>query len=283
MEDKTALAQQYGIDIEGLDFDLNDFSIEELTAKFEEMKASAEGEPAAEPTSPEASAAKPESYALTENIVAEICRVLDAEKIQRDWGECPRYWYVDCDIEAGELYCWDMLDWLLYGFKFTMDGDRVIIDFESKKRKKYIIVDFDEGDQPMPGSEIFSMIEKTLTEVTAKYSEATDSINSMKDELDGLRKFKSDIEDAAAKETRESILNQFEDLFESEAFIELRNHCMEYDPETLEEKCYAIRGRAGQAAKFSAEDRAPKLKVSKTENSDEPYGGLFLKYGNKSK
>ena len=49
-----------------------------------------------------------------------------------------------------EVYCWDRNDWLLYGFGYKLNGDSVVIDFESKKRKKYTIVDFDEGEQPSP-------------------------------------------------------------------------------------------------------------------------------------
>ena len=54
---------------------------------------------------------------------------------------------------------------------------------------------------------------------------------------------------------------------------------MEYDIETLEEKCYAIRGRNGGAAKFALENKTPKIKVEKTDVSNEPYGGIFTKYG----
>ena len=51
------------------------------------------------------------------------------------------------------------------------------------------------------------------------------------------------------------------------------------DLETLEEKCFAIRGRNGTAAKFSHEPKTPKLPVEKHDTEPEPYGGLFAKYG----
>ena len=56
-----------------------------------------------------------------------------------------------------------------------------------------------------------------------------------------------------------------------------------YTADTLEEKCYAIMGRNGIAAKFSCEPaKAPKLPVdggTKRTASDEPYGGVFAEYG----
>lgn len=271
LEDKMNLAAKYGIDVDKLDFSIEDFTVEELTEKFEAMKNDSEkGEPDGK-------------FALTSNVVEEINRVLTAEKVTRDWGECPRYCYVDCDIEAGEVYCWDRNDWLLYGFAFSVDGDSINIDFESKKRKKYVIADFEGGDQASPIAPVFELMEnklKNYAEIETKFNAASDTIMSMKAELDELRQFKTDTENATAMVEREEVFAQFEDLVGIEAFETLKDDCMKYDLETLEEKCFAIRGRNGAALKFSAKEKAPKLKVPKTDISNEPYGGLFVKYAN---
>ncbi len=271
LEDKMNLAAKYGIDVDKLDFSIEDFTVEELTEKFEAMKNDSEkGEPDGK-------------FALTSNVVEEINRVLTAEKVTRDWGECPRYCYVDCDIEAGEVYCWDRNDWLLYGFAFSVDGDSINIDFESKKRKKYVIADFEGGEQASPIAPVFELMEnklKNYAEIETKFNAASDTIMSMKAELDELRQFKTDTENATAMVEREEVFAQFEDLVGIEAFETLKDDCMKYDLETLEEKCFAIRGRNGAALKFSAKEKAPKLKVPKTDISNEPYGGLFVKYAN---
>ena len=271
LEDKMNLAAKYGIDVDKLDFSIEDFTVEELTEKFEAMKNDDEkGEPDGK-------------FALTSNMVEEINRVLTAEKVTRDWGECPRYCYVDCDIEAGEVYCWDRNDWLLYGFAFSVDGDSINIDFESKKRKKYVIADFDGGEQASPIAPVFELMENKLkdyAEIETKFNAASDTITSMTAELDELRQFKTDTENATAMVEREEVFAQFEDLVGIEAFETLKDDCMKYDLETLEEKCFAIRGRNGAALKFSAKEKAPKLKVPKTDISNEPYGGLFVKYAN---
>lgn len=271
LEDKMNLAAKYGIDVDKLDFSIEDFTVEELTEKFEAMKNDdGNGEPDGK-------------FALTSNMVEEINRVLTAEKVTRDWGECPRYFYVDCDIEAGEIYCWDRNDWLLYGFAFSVDGDSINIDFESKKRKKYVIADFEGGEQTSPIAPVFELMENKLkdyTEIETKFNAASDTITSMKAELDELRQFKTDTENATAMVEREEVFAQFEDLVGIEAFETLKSDCMKYDLETLEEKCFAIRGRNGAALKFSAKEKAPKFKVPKTDIPHEPYGGLFVKYAN---
>lgn len=275
LQSKTELAAKYGIDAESLDFSLEDFTEEELIEKFEAMKSDADKqqEPAEEPE---------QKFALTSNLVDELRRVLEEAKIEREWGECIRYWYVDCDLDANEVYCWDTNDWLLYGFTYSVDGDSIAIDFESKKRKKYVIADFDEGEQPSPFAPVFEQMEQKIQDGAqweAKYQTASDTISTMETELGELRQFKADTESAALESAREEVFAQFEDLVGVEAFEALRENCAEYDAESLEEKCYAIRGRNGGVAKFSLENKTPKLKVDKTDISNEPYGGIFTQYG----
>lgn len=289
LDKKMELVAEYGIDVDALDFSLEDFTEEELKEKFEAMKAD-EGKPAAEGKGVEGEGIddgdSDNKFALTGNIVNELCNSLAEITIEREWGECHRYWYEDCDFEAKEVYCWDVIDWLLYGFTYEMNGDNVVIDYDSKKRMKYAIVDFDEGEQASPFAEVFTQLEDKLhnsSEWEAKYNTASETIASMETELGELRQFKADTEAAVAEEERQAIFAQFEDLAGIEAFEALRDDCSEYDAETLEEKCYAIRGRNGSKANFALDAKTPKIKVEKTETTKEPYGGLFEKYGSNNK
>lgn len=270
--DRNELLAKYGIDAESLDFSIEDFTIEELEEKFKAMQ---ETEPEDKPA---------EDFALMSNIVDEIVRQLSEIKIQKDWGETNKYWFVDCDLEAKEVYCWDTEDWLLYGFTYSMDGDAVIIDFESKKRKKYVIADF-EGEQPSPIADVFAQMEEKLENNAgweAKYHAASDTITSMEEELAELRKFKTDAENAAVAAEREKVFAQFEDLNGVEAFEALRENCDTYEVSELEEKCFAIRGRQGIQANFSRDTTVPKLKIDTQHNETLPYNGVFEKYGIKA-
>jgi len=313
LHEKTELAARYGIDVNALDFSLDDFTLEELTEKFEAMQATAEepeaAEPAAEPeateepeTAEQAEPADPEpaepeenpepaaepeadNFALTGNVLNEVMRSLEQETMTDDWGTWPRYCYADCDLDAGEVYCWDCTDWLLYGFKFAMDGDNVVIDFESKQRMKYVIAPFEEGEQASPFAETFQRMAEKLqssAELNEKYQAASDTITAMETELGELRQFKADTESKALQSAREEVFAQFEDLIGVEAFEDLRAHCEDYsDMDALEEKCFAIRGRNGTPAKFSMGEKTPKLKVVRDEDNytKEPYGGLFARFG----
>ena len=278
LKDKLDLIAKYGLDAEALDFSIDDISLDELEEKLKEFTADKPDD-----NHNDTDGDADNKFALEGNFREELYRALEAEKVQREWGEVTRYWFVDYDKDANEVFCWDSNDWLLYGFAYKIDGDAVTIDFDSKKRKKYEIVDFDEGEQASPFAAVYTMLEEKIhsnTDLEAKYQSASDTIASMKSELDTLRQFKADTDAAVAKTERDEVFAQFEDLSGVEAFEALKAESEKYDVATLEEKCFAIRGR-NTVAKFSydASTKAPKIKVDKTDTTTEPYGGLFRQYG----
>lgn len=275
LEQKKALAVEYGFDIDSLNFSVEDMTIDELREKFDAMKA--------EQTPP--SPAEDEKFALEGQFREELHRAIEVEQVETCWGMDSRYWFWDYDRDAAEVYATDTTDWNLYGFPYSMDGDHVAIDFAKKKRMKLALVPFDEGSQASPISTMFAKVIDKYAANDAKWAEkyqtATNTISSMKGELDTLRQFKSDTESAIANSEREKIFAHFEDLVGVEAFEALRENCANYSKEDLEEKCYAIRGRNGMTAKFSIEPKAPKLPVEPKDNipHNEPYGGVFAEYG----
>lgn len=279
LNEKLALVAEYGLEVEKLEFSIEDMTLEELREKFEAMKSA---EPVADPVVDEP--VEPQvDFALAGQIRDEIYNALSAEKIECCWGEMTRYHYVDHDHEALQVYCYDAEDWKLYGFVYSMNGDNVVIDFESKKRMKFAIVDFDEGEQSAPFASVFEEVTKQYTandtQWSEKYQTASDTITSMENELGTLRQFKTDTEEAALAVARDEVFAQFEDLVGVEEYDALRENCAEYELDALEEKCFAIRGRRGVTAKFAHESKPPKLKVDKTQPVNEPYGGLFARYG----
>ena len=266
--ERIALAQEYGLDVEQLDFSLDDFSLDELRDKFEEMRQ--------------------ERYALESQIREELRDSIEAEKIERGEGDwrymVSKYWFFDYDKDLSEVYGQSSEDYNIYGFSYSMDGDHVVIDWESRKRMKIALVEYDEGTQESILDRVFSCLEtiyqESRKELSDKYQEAFNKAESMEGELEELRQFKADTESAAAQEERESIFANFEDLNGVEAFEALRENAAEYSMEALEEKCYAIRGRQGVQAKFSAAEKAPKLPIEKRGNAPKgPYNGVFAEFG----
>lgn len=300
LEEKIQLIEKYGLKTEDLDFNLDDVSMEELEEKLKaystddgvEPEGTADPEPA--PAGPESTpepAADPEpapepeatpegsSFALESVFREELYKALETEKVTTEWGDYPRYSYVDCNKETNEVYAFDMNDWTLYGFKYTINGDAVSIDFDSKSRKKFEIVDFI-GDE---AASQFSQIAEVFTKAEIKIKESTEALakfSSLEAEVEELRKFKADVENTANANAREEVISRFSMLNGNEMFDALIASADEHTPEDLEEKCYAILGRVN-VGKFSLknEAKAPKLVIDKQpEQESAPYGGIVEKY-----
>lgn len=224
-----------------------------------------------------------EEFALNSNIVEELRSALRHITYRDRWGdECHKYWYVDCDVDASMVYCEDCQDWRLYGMSYSMTGDAITIDFETKKRMKWIIAEFVDGEEDSPVSAMFNELEQKAAENyewKKKYEDASSDVAAAQSELEDLRAFKKNAEDEAARCAKEAIFAKFDDLYENDAFVALKKEAEKYDAETLEEKCFAIRGRSGAAAKQFSKEAAPRIMVDKTDDAaDEPYGGIFIKY-----
>jgi len=293
LEEKLALLEEFGLSIDDLDFTIEDLSMDELREKFTAMTTTNEPEPAAEPAAVEP-AAEPEApaqenFELERQVRDSIFEALEAETVETVFGEMPRYWFVDYDPALCEVYARDEQDWKLYGFSYSMNGDNVVIDFDSKKRMKYAIVAFDEGEQDEPfGTAFAKAVEKFNESESAwneKYSAAQSEIENLRGdltELDTLRQFKADVESAQAEAAREEVFAQFEELNGIEEFEALRSDCAAYSIEDLTEKCYAIKGRNGVTAKFSVTPSTTKIIVPKDiPADDEPYGGFIRDYKDK--
>lgn len=301
-EEKMKLIQEFGIDADSLDFSVEDLSVEELRAKFEEMK-NAETDTTSEDAADEQGATSVEeaasedtadtaAFELNTNVERQVRDAIAAEKVHYDWGDMPKYFFMDFDADTQEVYAEASDDWALYGFKYTMNGDNVVIDWESKTKKKYAIVDFDEGDTPRPNtsSAVFSTLATVIAaavqskdETSGKLNELTEKYSAAETELADLRAYKAQAESDQRTEAAQAVFALFTDLNGAEAFEALRAEVEEdnskYSADALEEKCFAIRGRLGTPAKFSLNEKPAKIKVEKNDDTDNtPYGGVVEKY-----
>ena len=190
------------------------------------------------------------------------------------WGECKKYWYVDCDIDDKQIYCYDDEDWHLYGFNFEMNGDLVEIDFNSKKRKKYKIVDFDEGS--VQGAEFSQNMISRFNAIKTDFEKISKESKILSDEVNELKEYKTAKEEDAITD----VLSGFSELFGDSDFEKLKENHEQMTAQEIEEKCYALLGKKQhQTKKFSIQkDKPTRIGVPKNNYSDEPYGGLFVEY-----
>lgn len=277
------LMAKYGLVEQDIDFDTADMESSELEERFAQIQESkvavAHQEGNAAPATDEPGVNEPgnQEFSLTaQQMTQEITDALSVETVFDEYyGAMPRYYYMDYAPDTHEVYAIDSVDWKMYGFSYSVNGDVVAIDFESKKRVKVTYVEF-EGEV----NDEFNF-KNVFDSATKPYSAKCEVLT---EEVATLEAYKAQIEAKEYAVLVESVFEKFADLAENETFCELRKSCSEgksYTVEELEEKCYAIRGRVAPAVNFSLEEPSSiRLPVTgMNTDADEPYNGIFLKYG----
>lgn len=207
-----------------------------------------------------------------------ICNVLRAKKYTDPyWGSMTQYSYCDHDVELGEIYAYDNSARYIVGLKYTIDGDQVVVDWDSAKHKKIVYVDFEDGEAETQYPEI--------AEAFAAAASIRDGVNEA--ELKELRTFRAETTKKMLQANAEKIFAAFADLDGNDAFEALKTSVIESGYElyadSLEEKCYALRGRYGTASfALNQYTKAPRLPIDGMSHADtdpdEPYNGVFKKF-----
>lgn len=288
--------------MEGGDFAMEEMNVEVTETNIDsdsiEVVEVVEAEPVVDPVDPavEVTAdpepttdpvAEPiEAFALSEQVREGLVEAVRVERVETEYGSMSRYYFVDFDFELNELYVYDASeDWKLYGMSYSMDGDAIKIDFESKKRKKYAIVDFVEGttEDKAAFAVVIEEMAEQYHELTELHSATKAELATANEELDALRKYKADASAELCEFRVAEMREKFADLAGIEEFEILCEHIGEYEKSEFEDKCYAVRGK-NVAANFSKKTDSVRLPVMKhdEETENEPYGGLFTKFAKKA-
>lgn len=191
------------------------------------------------------------------------------------WGdtyECRCYWLETILPEEKIVILEDYNDWNKhYGVKYSMDGDNVVLDFESKA--EYI-----QEWRVKQGTEEVITFEKEdpLKDIILeKFAKKEVEIEKLQKEITKLEEIKLNYE----KEVElEKLTNEIEEViskfsFAEEEILDLKNKALnsEIDIETFEEKLFALEGRKSFAkkTKFSKEeDKKVKIGVKSLEKEE---------------
>lgn len=272
------LLEKYSVSESDLNFEIEGLSDEELEAKFAEVFESEADEVEEveekdvedeidEPDTSDDSDVEPdenpdaEEFGLNSQLADNLRKAIGSEKYEDDWGyTCSRRFMIDYDTDASEVYFWDCEDGNMYGCKYTLDGDDVVIDFANAKRKKYAIVDYVEG----------STQEFNLKEVLNAFSEKYAVAAVDQKELARLKEFEQKTLAAAREADEAELFGKFEDkLKDNEEFVSLKEKSAEFTLEDLEKELFALVGKVEFAlAKDSKPQNKPGFGFEDTRKND---------------
>lgn len=234
----------------------------------------------------------------------DIASIVSAEDTVKDcWGyDTPRYYAVD--IQDNEVIVVDLGDsYHYYGIAFTVDGDKPVLDFACKTRKKVRYENYEDGYTAPSGafefgehiSEINKKASDKVTDYEQKIAEITNDKESIeteysqvKSELDEI-KSKYD-EYVAADEKRQldelnaekdaKIAEYEEVLGDSEDFSAIKDKKDEMTVDEIEKECAVLYVKASRSSKLNFSKNSSSAVVGIIENEDDDVDGYVnTKYG----
>jgi hypothetical protein len=231
---------------------LESYSIEDLEVKLTQMS---EAEPRVKEEEQHVEET-PEQFALTGNQLRnEIRNSLSKEKYTDKWGyESRSYWFVDHD--ENRVIAEDSQENRLVALDYTLNGDFVEVNFDSKRPIKISYVDM-EGEEQVGFTltsqerkefEIEHQKELVTKEVEDKFTEDKKAIADVQGELTSLREFKS----RKDKEDKMAVIEKFSELPE-ESIKPFMDNIDQYSKEDLELNLLAEVGKRNLT--FSKKDK----------------------------
>lgn len=140
----------------------------------------------------------------------DISQAVRAQETFTDsWGyECARFYAAD--IQDSEVIVVDCKDnYHYYGIPFTMEGDKPVMDFACKKRKKVTYSDYEDGTAAPEGAFDFGM---HISEIENKFAEKAEEVDGKIAEAESAKeKLEADFE--AVKSELEEIKPKYDELF----------------------------------------------------------------------
>lgn len=229
--------------------------------------------------------------------------VRSQETFTDSWGyECPRYYAAD--IQDSEVIVVDAQDnYHYYGIAFSMEGDKPVLDFACKKRKKVTYSDYEDGTAAPEGafdfgahiSEIEKVFSEKVEDADGKVAEAESAKENIEAEFEAV---KSELEEikpkydelfAADEQRKADELNAEKDakfgeyeeaLSEVAEFAVLKEKKDELSVEDIDKECALLYVKQNRAkANFSKANDGDSAVDIMNDNDEAMEGYVNTKYG----
>ena len=155
--------------------------------------------------------------------------------------------------------------------------ENVVVNNEPEVYKTKV----DDVDYKAKFEEMEAELSRTIVELTKERDDLTTQLQQAQDEmqskmsalqqeLDELKQYKSQIEKDKLDAERQTVLDQFNDLQDTDEYKELIENLGDLTPKALEDKLYIIAGRiARQSRKTQKQQIKPKLNIATPTSNEE--------------
>lgn len=267
--DKLELVAKYNLTIEQLDFNIDEYSIEELEKKLKEFTNTVN-----KPETLFSATYRQKREALQNALEPKIEKDADGNIIYEEY-----LWVEDFDdsVVFVEKSIWTPDNYeRKYGrFTYTFDEANLTATISGEFEEMILVwLTLEENQKLQEERANYIQLQSDFDTYKSNYS-------TPNTEVERLQNFEQSIIKEQRKEAEEALFEEFKDLEGIEDYEELKKNISEYELEDFSEKCFAIRGRRN--SKFSVKQIVKKDKVKiefskKQEEPTEEYGGILNKY-----
>lgn len=294
VDEKLELLKKFSLtveDLEAKEINIEEYSLEDLEVKLQEITVT----PAVDEN---------KDFALVASQLKDELRAeLYKDYTEDEWGYKSRsYWYVDHTDEL--VIAEDTKDsYRLVALPYSISNDTISLDFDSKKRVKlaYEIIEGESEVQFNVTSKDkveyeLNVKEKELEqnftnekevavkEVQENLNTVTENFTQLEEEVKGLRQFKEDKLTAERTQQETELFARFETELAEEELNAVKEIASEFTLEQIEEKLYTLVGKkkfSFSAKKKDTETNKVPVDFTREDETNDPYGDLFKKFGNK--
>lgn len=224
----------------------------------------------------------------------EIRNALSEKKYRDEWGyECSQYCFVD--VQDDEIIVMDRADhYRIYGIKFSMDGDKINVDFSctSRKKTKYEALDENTADDaPFVFEQVISDVatymnsqidaaneEKATAE--ANYTAVKDELDEMKPKYDAYVVAEQQREAAAIEAAKDAEFKKFDQhLADCADYTALKKNRDKYTLEDIQGQCAILFTQKNLNANFGRKPKDTAAPVVADVFQQTPVAEVNSRYG----
>lgn len=200
-----------------------------------------------------------------------IAKITYEEEFLGEYYTSPKFYYEDLILDTNTAILFDAESWKYVGVNYTLDGDNVLVDFDSAKEYIPTWKEREVGNQS--GYGVVSAYKKQCEE------RFNSIVERFKSENEELKKFKEEVEVGLLKEELVNIASEFAALKEEETQVVIDKVLnKEIDKQDFKKELFAMVGmKAMENTQVFSATKGTKFKVPAHNEDNDPYGGLIKK------